>query len=124
MIASDSVFLGDSPSPRAYGCFTRVLAEFVREERLLSLPEAVRKMTSMPAQRLGLPDRGLLRDDYVADLVVFDLEHVAAPASFERPRELATGMEHVIVAGQPVISDGRMTGATPGRALRGPASPL
>jgi N-acyl-D-amino-acid deacylase len=122
MIASDSVFIGSGPSPRAYGCFSRVLAEFVREEKLLSLPEAVRKMTSMPAQRLGLSDRGLLRDGYAADIVVFDIDRVAAPASFERPRELAAGMNHVLVAGQPVISHGQLTGATPGRALHGPAS--
>ena len=121
MIASDSVFIGSAPSPRVYGCFSRVLAEFVREERLLSLPEAVRKMTSLPAQRLGLTDRGLLRDGQVADVVVFDLDQTAAPASFERPREFAVGMEHVLVSGRPVLSNGVMTGATPGRALRGPA---
>jgi len=121
MIASDSVFIGSAPSPRVYGCFSRVLAEFVREERLLSLPEAVRKMTSLPAQRLGLTDRGILRDGQVADVVVFDLELTAAPASFERPREFAVGMEHVLVCGRPVLSNGVMTGATPGQALRGPA---
>lgn len=121
MIASDSVFIGSGPSPRAYGCFSRVLAEFVREEQLLSLPEAVRKMTSMPAQRLGLSDRGLLRDGQVADVVVFDLLRTAAPASFEQPREFSVGMEHVIVAGRHVLRDGVVTGATPGQALRGPA---
>ncbi|MGH7754179.1 MAG: N-acyl-D-amino-acid deacylase family protein, partial [Gemmatimonadales bacterium] len=121
MIASDSVFIGNAPSPRAYGCFTRVLAEFVREERLLSLAEAVRKMTSLPAQRLGLADRGLLRDGQVADIVVFDLAQTAAPASFERPRELAEGMQHVLIGGVAVLKDGVMTGATPGKALRGPA---
>ncbi len=121
MIASDSVFLGAAPSPRAYGCFSRVLAEFVREEKLLSLPEAVRKMSSMPAQRLGLTDRGLVRDGQVGDLVVFDLADIAAPASFERPREMARGVEHVLVGGRLVLSNGVMTGATPGRALRGPA---
>ncbi|WP_432970647.1 N-acyl-D-amino-acid deacylase family protein [Dactylosporangium sp. CA-233914] len=121
MIASDSIFIGAAPSPRAYGCFTRVLSEFVREEQLLSLPEAVRKMTSLPAQRLGLSDRGLLRTGQVADIVVFDLGLSAAPASFERPREFAHGVEHVFVYGQPVLRDGMMTGRTPGRALRGPA---
>lgn len=121
MIASDSVFIGSGPSPRAYGCFTRVLAEFVREERLLSLPEAIRKMTSFPARRLGLSDRGLIQDGLVADLVVFDLDTVAAPASFEQPRLLAEGVEHVLVSGQPVVTCGQVTGLTPGRALRGPA---
>ncbi|WP_432970602.1 N-acyl-D-amino-acid deacylase family protein [Dactylosporangium sp. CA-233914] len=124
MIASDSVFIGSGPSPRAYGCFSRVLAEFVREEQLLSLPEAVRKMTSMPAQRLGLPDRGLLIDGQVADVVVFDLADMAAPASFERPTELAVGMEHVLVGGVSVLRNGVMTGATPGRGLRSGAYAL
>lgn len=118
-IASDSVLIGAQPSPRAYGCFARVLAEFVREERLMSVAEAVRKMTSFPAQRLGLVERGLLRDGYYADVVVFDLEAVQAPASFEEPRTHATGMTHVLVNGVPVLSDGVMTGATPGRGLSG-----
>lgn len=121
-IASDAVLIGRSPSPRAYGCFSRVLAEFVREERLLTLPEAVRKMTSFPAQRLGLDDRGLLRDGYRADLVVFDLDSVEAPASFERPREHSAGVTDVLVNGVPVLLDGVTTGATPGRGLRGPAA--
>jgi N-acyl-D-amino-acid deacylase len=121
MIASDAVFIGAAPSPRAYGCFTRVLADFVREERLLTLPEAIRKMTSMPAQQLGLGDRGVLRDGAVADLVVLDLEASAAEATYERPRELATGVEHVLVGGEVVLDAGVMTGRTPGRALRGPA---
>lgn len=121
MIASDSVFIGLAPSPRAYGCFTRVLADFVREERLLSLPEAIRKMTSFPAQRLGLPDRGVLRDGAVADVVVFSLERSEAPATFERPRALAEGVDDVFVSGVAVLRDGAMTGARPGCALRGPA---
>lgn len=124
MIASDSVFIGTGPSPRAYGCFTRVLAEFVREERLLALPEAIRKMTSFPARRLGLSDRGLVQDGMVADLVVFDLGAVAAPASFEQPRLLAEGVEHVLVSGQPVVAAGHVTGRTPGRALYGPAATI
>ncbi|MFG2044525.1 amidohydrolase family protein [Dactylosporangium sp. NPDC048998] len=122
MIASDAVLIGAYPSPRAYGCFARVLGDFVREERLLSLPEAIRKMTSFPAQRLGLPDRGLLRDGMKADLVVFDPQAVHAPASFERPRELAQGMSYVVVNGRLVLDGGELTGATPGRALRGPGA--
>ncbi len=121
MIASDSVFIGRHPSPRAYGCFPRVLGDFVREERLMSLPEAVRKMTSFPAQRLGLADRGLLRDGLKADIVVFDADRVWAPASFERPRLLAVGIEHVVVNGRLVLQDGELTGQRPGRALPGPA---
>jgi len=122
MIASDSVLIGRHPSPRAYGCFARVLGDFVREERLLSLPEAIRKMTSFPAQRLGLNDRGVLRDGMKADVVVFDPDRVAAPASFERPREMALGIDHVVVNGRLVLRDGVMTGERPGRSLRGPAA--
>jgi N-acyl-D-amino-acid deacylase len=121
MIASDSVFIGEAPSPRAYGCFTRVLADFVREERLLSLPEAVRKMTSFPAQRLGLSDRGVLRDGAVADVVIFSLERSHAPASWEEPRRMAEGVDDVFVSGAAVLRAGVMTGSLPGRALRGPA---
>ena len=74
MVGSDALLIGDYPSPRTYGCFPIILAEFVREERFLALPDAIRKMTSFPAQRLGLPDRGLLRDGFKADVVVFDAE--------------------------------------------------
>ena len=118
MIGSDSVFIGDRPSPRTYGSFPRVLADFVREERLLSLPDAVRKMTSYPAQRLGLSDRGLLRDGMKADIVIFDPEKVRSRATFEQPREYPEGIPYVIVNGEVVIDDGRHTGASPGRALR------
>jgi N-acyl-D-amino-acid deacylase len=122
MIASDSVLIGQYPSPRAYGCFSRVLADYVREERLLSLPEAVRKMTSVPAQRLGLTDRGMVRDGAKADLVVFDLDTVGAPASYERPRLRSVGMRDIFVNGVAVMRNSAMTGATPGRGLRGPGA--
>lgn len=122
MIASDSVLIGQYPSPRAYGCFTRVLADYVREERQLSLPEAIRKMTSFPATRLGLADRGAVRTGARADLVIFDLETVGAPASYERPRQRAVGMRDIFVNGVAVIRDGALTGATPGRGLRGPGA--
>jgi N-acyl-D-amino-acid deacylase len=118
MIASDAMLLGEHPSPRTYGCFPRVLGEFVRKERYLSLEEAIRKMTSFPAQRLGLPDRGLLRDGFRADVVVFDPETVGSPATRERPKQYPSGIEHVIVNGQLVIEGGEHTGALPGRALR------
>ena len=95
-----------------------VLAEFVRAERCLRLPEAIRKMTSFPAQRLGLRDRGLLRNGYKADLVVFDPERVSAPATRLDPRRDPVGIEHVIVNGEVVIDGGESTGALPGRALR------
>ncbi len=118
MIASDAILLGEFPSPRSYGCFPVVLAEFVRAEQHLRLPEAIRKMTSFPAQRLGLPDRGLLRDGFRADIVVFDPETVKAPATKDDPRQYPIGIEYVIVNGVPVIDAGENTGALPGRALR------
>jgi N-acyl-D-amino-acid deacylase len=118
MIASDAILFGEHPNPRSYGCFPMVLAEFVRAERHLRLPEAIRKITSFPAQRLGLPDRGLLRDGFRADIVCFDPETVRAPATKLHPMQYAEGIEYVIVNGQIVIERGQNTGALPGRALR------
>ena len=118
MIASDAILFGEYPSPRSYGCFPIVLAEFVRAERHLRLPEAIRKMTSFPAQRLGLPDRGLLRDGFKADIVVFDPKTVKAPATREDPKQFPVGIEYVIVNGRVVIDRGENTGALPGRAVR------
>jgi len=118
MIASDAILFGDHPNPRSYGCFPIVLAEFVRAERHLRLPEAIRKITSFPAQRLGLPDRGILRDGFRADIVCFDPATVRAPATRLHPKQYAEGVEYVIVNGQVVIERGENTGALPGRALR------
>src|SRR3954447_4171960 len=118
MVGTDSTFLGEKPSPRTYGSFPRILGQFVRDEALLTLEEAVRKMTSAPAARLGLRDRGVIRDGAVADLVVFDPATVRSTATYDAPRSFPVGIEHVIVAGTPVVSDGVHTGATPGRALR------
>lgn len=118
MIASDAILFGEYPNPRTYGCFPIVLAEFVRAEKHLQLPEAIRKMTSFPAQRLGLPDRGLLRDGFKADIVVFDPETVKAMATKEDPRQYPIGIRYVIVNGRVVIDDGENTGELPGRALR------
>lgn len=118
MIASDAILLGEFPSPRTYGCFPVVLAEFVRAERHLQLPEAIRKMTSFPAQRLGLPDRGLLRDGFKADIVVFDADEVKAPATRAEPKQYPAGIDYVIVNGEIVIDQGENTGALPGRGLR------
>ena len=118
MIGSDSELLGDYPSPRAYGCFPIVLAEFVRDKKYLRLPEAIRKMTSFPAQRLGLPDRGLLRDGFKADIVVFNPDTVKARATKEAPKQYPAGIEYVIINGKVVIERGENTGLLPGRALR------
>ena len=118
MIASDAILFGEYPNPRTYGCFPIVLAEFVRAEKHLRLPEAIRKMTSFPAQRLGLPDRGILRDGFKADIVVFNPDTVKTHATREDPKHYPVGIEYVIVNGKVVIDQGENTGALPGRALR------
>lgn len=118
MIGTDSTFIGDRPSPRTYGSFPRVLGEFVREARLMTLEEAVRKMTGTPAARLGLAERGLLRDGMKADITIFDPATVATTATYEAPRSFPIGIDWVIVNGEIVVADGEHTGATPGRALR------
>ena len=118
MVGSDAILLGEYPSPRTYGCFPVILAEFVRAEKHLRLPEAIRKMTSFPAQRLGLKDRGILRDGMKADIVVFNPNTVKAPATQWQPKQFPLGIPYVIVNGQVVIDNGEHTGALPGRALR------
>jgi N-acyl-D-amino-acid deacylase len=118
MVGTDSTFLGEKPSPRTYGSFPRILGQFVRDEQLLSLEEAVRKMTSAPATRLGIADRGLLRDGLAADLVVFDAARVRSNATYDEPRRYPDGIEYVAVNGQLVVDAAAHTGALPGRALR------
>jgi N-acyl-D-amino-acid deacylase len=118
MVGTDSTFVGDKPSPRTYGSYPRILGQFVRDEALLSLEQAVAKMTSMPAARLGLKDRGRIADGWVADLVVFDPATVRANATYDDPRRFPDGIDHVLVNGIPVVAKGEHTGATPGRALR------
>jgi N-acyl-D-amino-acid deacylase len=118
MVGSDAVLLGDFPSPRTYGCFPVILGHYVREEHFLSLPDAIRKMTSFPAQRLGIPDRGLLRDGFKADVVVFDPRTVAAPATRSNPKQFPVGIDYVMVNGEIVVDDNRQAECLPGRALR------
>jgi N-acyl-D-amino-acid deacylase len=118
MVGTDSTFVGAKPSPRTYGSFPRILGQFVRDEALLSLEEAIRRMTSAPAARLGLKERGQLKDGNHADVVVFDPETVKSNATYDEPRQFPDGIEHVIVNGTLVVDGGTHTGATPGRALR------
>jgi dihydroorotase/N-acyl-D-amino-acid deacylase len=121
MIASDgevAVFGRAHPHPRSYGTFSRVLGRYVREQRVLTLEDAVRKMTSFPAARMGLPDRGLLRPGMKADLVVFDPATVTDRATFEKPHQYAEGVALVVVNGQVAFEAGAMTAARPGRVLR------
>lgn len=118
MIASDAILFGEYPNPRTYGCFPVVLAEFVRAEKHLRLPEAIRKMTSFPAQRLGLRDRGVLKDGFRADIVVFNPDTVRTDATKDDPKHYPVGIDYVIVNGQVVIEKGTNTGVTPGLALR------
>ena len=118
MVGSDALLLGDHPPPMTYGCFPYILSEIVREERKLTLPDAVRRMTSYPAQRLGLSGRGLLRDGMKADVVIFDPGSIRANTTKQNPKQFSTGVEYVIVNGIPVIEKGHHTGALPGRALR------
>jgi N-acyl-D-amino-acid deacylase len=118
MVGSDALLIGEYPNPRTYGTFPLILAEYVREERVLALPDAIRKMTSFPAQRLGLPDRGLLRDGFKADIVVFDPRTVKALATRGQPKQFPIGIEYVIVNGKAVVDRGKHTGVLAGRALR------
>jgi N-acyl-D-amino-acid deacylase len=118
--APEGVFLKKNNHPRAYGSFARVFARYVRDERVLSVEEAVRKLTGLPAANLGLDRRGLLREGFFADVVVFDPDTIQDHATFTEPHQLSTGVEHVFVNGVQVVSGGEHTGATPGRVVRGP----
>ena len=119
MIGTDSTFVGEKPSPRTYGSFPRVLGQFVREEALLSVEEAVRSMTSAAAARLGLVDRGLIRDGFIADVVVFDPDRVRSNATYDEPRRFPDGIDWVIVGGEVVVEPGAgHTGARSGRVIR------
>jgi N-acyl-D-amino-acid deacylase len=118
-MAPEGVFLKSSTHPRAYGNFARLLGRYVREEGLLTLEEAVRRLSSMPAESLGLDRRGRLVPGHFADVVVFDPATVADRATWENPHQYAVGVRHVLVNGVVALRDGEHTGAFPGRALRG-----
>ena len=109
----------EHPHPRAYGTFPRILRKYVREEKKLTLEDAIRKFTSLPAQRMRLTDRGVLKQGMWADLVVFDPATIRDLATFENPNQLSQGMNYVLVNGVPVIDQGKMTGVLPGKVLRG-----
>ncbi len=119
-ISTEGVFLKSNPHPRAYGNFARLLGKFVREERIIPLEEAIRRMTSLPASNLKLKSRGSLEVGSYADVVVFDPEKIQDHANYEDPHQYSTGVLHVFVNGQQVLEEGEHTGATPGRVLRGP----
>ena len=118
MVGTDALLIGDYPSPRTYGSYPFILSQYVREEKFLSLSDAIRKMTSFAAQRLGLRGRGVLRDGMYADIVVFNPETVSSPATRANPKQYPVGIEYVIVNGSIVVEKGRHTGVMAGRALR------
>ena len=118
--APEGVFLKSNPHPRAYGNFARVLGKYARDEKVITLPEAVRRLSALPATNLGLDHRGFIQDGMFADVVVFDPATIADRATFDKPHQYAVGMKHVFVNGVQVLKDGEHTGAKPGRALAGP----
>ncbi len=109
----------EHPHPRAYGTFPRILKKYVRDEKKLTLEEAIHKFSALPAQRMRLTDRGVLKSGMWADVVIFDPATIHDVATFENPNQLSQGMEFVLVNGVPVIEEGRMTGKLPGKVLRG-----
>ena len=117
-ISAEGVLSAGKPHPRSYGTFPRFLARYVREKKVVSLAEAIRKMTWLPASRLGLAHRGRIAPGMWADLAIFDPELVTDTATFEAPHSYATGIPHVVVNGVPVIKNGEFSGATPGKLLR------
>jgi N-acyl-D-amino-acid deacylase len=119
-LATEGLFLKSSVHPRAYGSFARLLGKFVRDEKLIPLEEALRKLTSLPATNLRLDRRGMLKPGYFADVIVFDPEKIQDHATFADPHQYATGVVHVLVNGVQVLKNGQHTGATPGQVVRGP----
>src|SRR5436305_8061208 len=118
----EGVFLKSNPHPRAYGNFARVLGKYTRDEKVITLPEAVRRLSALPATNLGLDHRGFIQDEMFADVVVFDPATMADRATFEKPHQYAVGMKHVFVNGMQFLKDGEHTGAKPVRTLAGPGN--
>lgn len=119
--APDGLLGQAHPHPRAYGTFPRILRKYVREDGALTLPDAIRKFTALPASNMRLADRGVIKDGMWADIVVFNPEAITDHATYENPNQLSQGMEYVLVNGVPVVDRGKMTNALPGKVLRGPA---
>jgi N-acyl-D-amino-acid deacylase len=118
--APEGLFLKSNPHPRAYGNFARVLGKYLRDEKVIPMKEAVRRLSGLPATNLGLDHRGFLKEGMFADVVVFDQATIADRATYEKPHQYAVGMKHVFINGVQVLKDGEHTGAKPGRALWGP----
>jgi N-acyl-D-amino-acid deacylase len=116
-IKPEGVFIKSNIHPRAYGNFARLLCRYVREEKLILLTEAIRRLTSLPAKNLNLDRRGLLKAGYFADVVVFNPDKIQDHATYEKPHQYSTGVQHVFVNGVAVLKNGEHTGATPGRVL-------
>ena len=123
-MALTKTFLSRGTHPRAYGTFARFLGKYIREDKLMTLEEAVRRLTSLPASHLKILKRGALKKGHYADVVVFDPEKIRDHATFDNPHQYSTGVSHVFVNGVPVLKDGEHTGAKPGRVVRGPGYKL
>ena len=119
-LAPEGVFLKSSNHPRAYGNVARLLGRYVRDEKIIPMEEAVRRLSSFPAHNLKIKDRGELKPGYFADIAIFNPREIGDKATFEKPQQYATGMVHVFVNGSQVLKDGEHTGAKPGQVVRGP----
>jgi N-acyl-D-aspartate/D-glutamate deacylase len=117
MFITDGLRVGGMPNPRTYGTYPKILGQLVRDEKILTMEQAIRKMTSFPAQRFGLAGRGLLRDSMKADIVVFNPVTVSGVATFANPKQFPLGIEYVFVNGKMVVEKGKHTGALPGEPL-------
>ncbi|HYN22711.1 MAG TPA: amidohydrolase family protein, partial [Thermoanaerobaculia bacterium] len=119
-LAPEGLFLKSNTHPRSYGNFARLLGKYVRDEKVIPLEDAVRKLSSQPAENLKIRERGRLQEGYFADVVVFDPATIQDHATFDKPHQYSTGVKHVWVNGVQVLKDGEHTGAKPGRVVRGP----
>ena len=117
MFCTDGLRIGGKPHPRTYGTYPKILGQLVRDEKVIPMEQAIRKMTSFPAQRFGLADRGILRDGMKTDIVVFDPVTVSGVATFTNPKQFTLGIEYVFVNGKMVVEKGKHTGVLPGEPL-------